>query len=615
MGINSQIADHSYVSQLFRQRAIIAGSLCLLLILALLFRLAYLQIVEFAHFSSLSENNRIRIMALAPTRGLIFDRNGVVLAENQPTFHLEITPEQIENMDETLKGLSEVININEQDLKQFYASLRSNRPFESVALRTRLDDEEVSKFSVNRHRFPGVDISARLSRYYPQGKSAVHAIGYVGRINTKELETIDQSNYSASTHIGKTGIEKYYEKVLHGKVGHQKVEVNSEGRLLNVVEKNAAIPGMNLVTGLDIELQKIAEKAFGNLTGSVIAIEPKTGEILVFVSKPMYDPNLFVHGISHENYKRLQSSVEKPLFNRAIYGQYPPGSTYKPFIGLAGLEDSVISNNEKIKCEGYYLLPDDDERRYRDWKKEGHGHVDMGKAIEESCDVYFYELSYRLGIDRIHRFLAKFGFGEKTNIDLYGERKGLLPSRKWKRRVHKTIWYPGETVIAGIGQGYMLATPLQLASATATLASKGKKIQPRLVKEILTVDGVSMPFEPPKISSFKLKHQENWGSMHEDMARVLQGTWGTARLTGYGLSYKMAGKTGTAQVFGIGQDEEYDAETVAKKLRDHALFIGFAPFDSPELAVAVIAENGEHGSKVAPVVKTIIDRYLKKKNE
>ena len=615
MGINTPIADHSYESDLFKRRVIISAIFCLLVIVGLLSRLAYLQIVEYAHFSSLSENNRIRIMALAPTRGLIFDRNGVVLAENQPTFHLEITPEQIENMDETLKGLAEVISVKDQDLKQFYASLRSHRPFESVALRTRLDDEEVSRFAVNRHRFPGVDISARLSRYYPQGMSSVHAIGYVGRISAKELDTIDQSNYSATTHIGKTGIERFYENTLHGKVGHQKVEVNSEGRLLNVLEKQAAIPGLNLVLGLDIELQKIAEKAMGNLTGSVIAIDPNTGEVLVFVSKPMYDPNLFVHGISHANYNRLKGSDEKPLFDRAIYGQYPPGSTYKPFIGLGGLEYAAISKNERIVCEGYYLLPDDDERKYRDWKKDGHGHVDMGKSIEQSCDVYFYELSYRLGIDRIHRFMAKFGFGQKTGIDLSGERKGLLPSRKWKRRVHKTIWYPGETVIAGIGQGYMLATPLQLASATATLASKGKKIQPRLVKELLTVDGVNVPIEPPKISMVKLKHSENWDVIHKSMQRVLHGTWGTARLTGYGLNYQMAGKTGTAQVFGIAQDEEYDEETVAKKLRDHALFIGFAPLDAPELVVAVVAENGEHGSKVAPIAKKIIDRYLKKKHE
>lgn len=615
MGINTPIVDHSYESLLFKQRAIIAACACLLLIVGLLSRLAYLQIVEYAHFSSLSENNRIRIMALAPKRGLIFDRNGVVLAENQPTFHLEITPEQIDNMADTLKKLAEVISVNDQDIKRFYANLRSHQPFESVALRTRLDDEEVSRFAVNRHRFPGVDISARLSRYYPMGESAVHAVGYVGRINAKELERIDKGNYSSTTHIGKTGIERFYEDTLHGQVGYQKVEINSEGRLLRVLEKKAPIPGTNLVMNLDIELQKIAEKALGGLNGSIIAIEPYTGAILVFVSKPMYDPNLFVHGISHKSYNRLKDSDEKPLFNRAIFGQYPPGSAYKPFIALAGLEDSVITKHEKIICEGYYQLPDDNERKYRDWKKEGHGHVDMGKSIEQSCDVYFYELSYRLGIDRIHRFLTKFGFGQKTGIDLMGERSGLLPSKKWKRRVHKTIWYPGETVIAGIGQGYMLTTPIQLASATATLASKGKKIQPRLVKELLTADGVSIALELPRISSVKLKRPGNWDIMHHYMGRVLHGTWGTARLTGYGLRYKMAGKTGTAQVFGIAQDEEYDEETVAIKLRDHALFIGFAPLEKPELIVAVIAENGEHGSKVAPFAKKIIDRYLKKKHE
>jgi penicillin-binding protein 2 len=457
-----------------------------------------------------------------------------------------------------------------------------------------------------------MDISARLSRYYPQGETMVHATGYVGRISEKELATIDQGNYRGTSHIGKTGLEKYYEDELHGTVGQQNVEVNAEGRILRVVDKVPPIPGNDLILSLDTDLQKVAEEALGEYAGSIIAMVPQTGEVLVFVSKPMYDPNLFVHGISFADYKALQKGEDKPLFNRALFGQYPPGSTFKPFVGLAGLENRAIGEEEDIKCKGHYLLPGDEtERKYRDWKKEGHGRTDMGVAMEESCDVYFYELSYRLGINRIHDFLEKFGFGKRTGIDLLGERRGLLPSSEWKKRARGTVWYPGETLIAGIGQGYMLATPLQLAHATAILANRGLNVQPHLLNEVrMSADGGTKIFEP-KQSKFNLRNQNHWQLMHEAMKRVVHGTWGTARLTSWGLKYKMAGKTGTAQVFGIAQDEEYDEETVARKLRDHGLFIAFAPYEKPTIAVAVVAENGEHGSKMARVARKVIDRYLK----
>jgi len=592
-------------------RAIVAGFFSLLLIVALLSRLGWLQIVEYAHFSGLSKENRVRLMALPPNRGLIYDRNGVILAENRPTYHLELIPEQVEDIEATLEGLGKIVSISEQNIEQFHTAMRTHRPFESISLRTRLSEEEVARLAVNRHRFPGMDIMARLSRYYPQGTSAAHAIGYVGRISEKELNTIDVSNYRGSTHIGKTGLEKYYEEELHGIVGQQNVEVNAEGRILRVIDKIPPLPGNNLVLNLDMELQHTAEQALGDFAGAVIVMQPKTGAILAFVSEPVYDPNLFVHGISVKDYKALREGDYKPLFNRALFGQYPPGSTLKPFLGIAGIDAKVIGPKQDIRCIGYYTLPDDDEHRYRDWKKYGHGQVALGDAIEQSCDVYFYELAHRLGINRMHDYLREFGFGDKTGIDLVGERSGLLPSQEWKRRVHNKIWYPGETLIAGIGQGYMLTTPLQLAVATSALANKGKKIQPRLLKEMRDSNGVVTAMAVPSVSMIKLKREDYWDYMHKAMQRVLRGKWGTARATGWKLKgYEMAGKTGTAQVFGVAQDEEYDAETVARKLRDHALFIAFAPLEDPEIVVAIIEENGEHGSHVAPIAKTIMDKYL-----
>ncbi len=613
MPYRSHYSDHSYQASLFKFRAIVAAVLCLLMLSGLLFRLAWLQIVDYRHFSDLSENNRIRLMALPPTRGLIYDRNGVILAENKPTFHLEITPEQVEDMDATLKGLSEIVTISESEMERFKEQLRVRRSFQRISLRTRLNEDEVARLAVNRHRFPGMDINARLSRYYPQGETVAHALGYVGRINRKDLTVIDEGNYRGTTHIGKTGLEKYYEAELHGMVGRQKVEVNAQGRVLRVLEKVAPIAGNDLTLNLDIELQKMAEKGLGEFAGSVIAIEPHTGAVLVFVSKPGFDPNMFVHGISHKDYNALSHGTYKPLFNRAIFGQYPPGSTFKPFVALAGIEQQQFGVKESLYCRGHYLLPGDDtERKYRDWKKEGHGMVDFSRAIEESCDVYFYELAYRMGIDSMHDFLAQFGFGEKTGIDLLGERRGLLPSTAWKKKKKRTVWYPGETLIAGIGQGYMLSTPLQLAVATAALASRGEKIVPRLLKEVHESGDDTIKVRQPSKTMIKLRRDSHWDVTFDAMEKVVHGTRGTARATGWGMKFRMAGKTGTAQVFGIAQDEEYDAETVAKKLRDHGLFIGFGPVEDPVLAVAVVAENGEHGSKMAPIARDLIKRYIEK---
>ena len=616
MSYGSFIGDSSSSSSIFKSRANVAAVICILMIVALFVRLGKLQVTEYAHFSDLSENNRVRLMALPPNRGLIYDRNGVILAENRPTFHLELIPEQIDDLDTMLKDLSTIVSLSERNVSDFRNSMRTHRSFESISLRTRLDDVEVARLAVNRHRFPGMDITARLTRHYPQGESGVHAVGYVGRINEKELEKIDQGNYRGTSHIGKTGIERFYEDDLHGTVGRQKVEINAEGRILKVVDKIPPVPGNDLFLSLDIELQKIAEAALGEKHGSVVAIVPETGEVLAFVSTPTYDPNLFVHGISYAKYDELKTSEGKPLFNRPLFGQYPPGSTLKPFVGLAGLETRTVTVDEKVKCKGHYLIPDDEtKRKYRDWKKRGHGNSDMDKAIEESCDVYFYDLAYRMGIDRLHDFLGKFGFGQKTGVDLYGERRGLLPSRPWKKKVYGKKWYPGETLIMGIGQGYMLTTPLQLAAATATLANKGVKVQPHLLQSIRSTETGEKEVFMPNESQFALRYPNHWNDMFRAMKKVVHGVSGTARATGWGMKYKMAGKTGTAQVFGIAQDEEYDEDTVARKLRDHGLFVAFAPYESPKIAVAVVVDNGEHGSWMAPIARKVMDHYLLKKDD
>jgi len=597
--------------RMFNVRAIVAALVSVVLICMLLLRLFQLQIIEHAHFDTLSDNNRVRLMSSAPNRGLIYDRNGMVIAENRPTFSLDITPEEVKDIDVTLEQLAEIITIPERDIKQFKKALKRHKPFQGITLRSNLTESEVAILAVNRHRFPGVDFKTKLTRFYPMGSSAVHVLGYVGRIDEKELQRVDSSQYTGSSPIGKVGIERYYEKDLHGKVGYRKVEVNVQGRVLRVLEETPPEPGKDLIVSIDARLQKVAEKAMGDNSGALVAIEPDTGEILAMVSMPLYDPNLFVHGISRKAYRALQQSGERPQFNRALSGQYPPGSIMKPFIGLGGLDSGHVGVREDIFCEGYYLLPNE-ERKYRDWKKTGHLDTTMKKALAESCDVYFYQLAYRMGIDRIFSFLDLFGFGKKTAVDSTGERSGLLPSREWKKKTKKTIWYPGETLITGIGQGYMLATPLQMASATATLAKHGLRKQPHLLRAMrdkLTAETVKIPV--PEHKPIVIKSKRQWNQIISGMKEVVHGQGGTARSIGYDLTYKMAGKTGTAQVFGIAQDAEYDEENLAKKLRDHALFTAFAPIKKPKIALTVIVENGGSGGKVAaPIAKQVIDSYL-----
>ncbi len=611
MAYREQLKDNYSETRLIQRRLILSAVIVLVLMSIVLGRLYVLQVVEHDYFSTLSNSNRVRLKALPPTRGLIYDRNGVVLADNLPAYRLEIIREQVDDLDDTLQHLSEYVDISKQEIKKFRQASHRRRPFESVPLLFNLSDEELAHLAVNLHKFQGVEINARLTRNYPLGKHAVHALGYVGRIDVKDLNQLDEANYAGTSYIGKLGLEKFYENDLHGTVGFQRVEVNASGRTLRVLDENPPISGHNLHLTIDSNLQRLAEDMFKNESGSVVALDPNNGEVLALVSMPSFDPNLFVNGISTKDYKTLRDPKRRPLFNRALTGQYPPGSTTKPFFGLAGLEYSVIGNKQTTFCGGYYLLPNE-ERRYRDWKKTGHGKTDLDKAITQSCDVYFYSLAYSLGIDRMSEFMKQFGFGRRTGIDSTSERPGLMPSREWKRRARGMPWFPGETLITGIGQGAFLVTPLQLASATGALSLKGKRYKPHLVKSIeYPVESIDLKVIPVISGTYPLKKELNWQHIVNGMQNVVHGIRGTAHRIAEGLSYKIAGKTGTAQVFGIAQDAEYEEEEVIKKLRDHALFIAFAPVENPKIAVAVIVENGGHGSSVAaPIARKMLDAYL-----
>ncbi len=596
---------------LFRTRAIVAGVVAVLLLLLLAMRMAFLQVTSHSHFTTLSHNNRVSIQPIAPIRGLIFDRNGVVLAENLPAFSLEIVPERVDDMDATLAAVSTLIEVSQDDRDRFREELKRRRRFEEIPLRFRLTDEEVAAVAVNRHRLPGVEIKSRLARHYPMGPLTSHVVGYVGRISEDELNAIDASNYSATNHIGKVGVERSYEEVLHGTVGYQQVETNARGRILRVLERTLPTPGKNLWLNIDVHAQRAAAEAFGEERGALVAVDPRDGGVVALVSMPGFDPNAFVNGISTKEYRALMNDPDQPLFNRALRGRYPPGSTTKPFVGLAGLESGTIRPEDRIFCPGWYQLKGDDHR-YRDWKKHGHGWTDLNKGVVESCDVFFYDLAHKLGIDALSDYLMRFGFGEVTGIDIIGESRGLMPSREWKRRALQQAWYPGETLIAGIGQGFVLATPLQLAANTATLASHGRGLEPRVVREIEDpLESVRTPVVATAREPLPVHSEENWQHIIDAMIEVVHGVRGTARRIAAGITYQVAGKTGTAQVVGIAQDAKYVEEELEKRLRDHALFLGFAPADRPQLAVSVIVENGGSGGAVAsPVARRVMDAYI-----
>jgi penicillin-binding protein 2 len=568
-----------------------------------------LQVVNHEHFTTLSRENRVKVLPLPPTRGLIYDRNGVLLAQNRPAYSLEITPERVDDLEQTIEELSTIIAISEDDKERFWELRKRKRRFDSVPIRVNLSPEETAQFAVYRHRFVGVDIKAQLLRHYPYADITTHVLGYVGRISQRDLDQIDASNYAGTSHIGKIGVEKTYESALHGEVGLEQVEVNAIGRHVRTLTQTPPQPGVDVHLHLDIALQEVASRAFGDNNGAAVAIDPKTGGILAFVSQPGYDPNAFVEGISSKNYKALQEDDNRPLYNRALRGQYPPGSTVKPFMGLAGLEMDAIQFDSSVYCPGFYQLPGN-THRYRDWKRSGHGPMDVESSIVESCDVFFYKLAHDLGVDRLNQYLGQFGFGGKTEIDLIGESSGLLPSREWKRRARNQPWYPGETLIMGIGQGYFLSTPLQLAAATAAIANNGTFYTPRVVDHLSSRDSGEVHPIPARATPIPVGAAAHWDDVRQAMVEVVEGARGTAKRI-RSDRYRIAGKTGTAQVFTVAQDEEYDAEALDKKLHDHALFVAYAPVEDPQIALAVIVENGGSGSAVAaPIARTIMDAYL-----
>lgn len=606
-----RLKDHFRESRLVSNRLIFAGLLSLILFGIIIFRLVMLQIVEFEHFDSLSNRNRVDIEPLPPQRGLIYDRNGVLLAENIPTFSLELIPEKVQNLDETIAELAELLSLTAEDIDAFNERRKRHRAFEEIVVRNQLTQKEVALFSVNRHRFPGVDVVGRLIRHYPQGPLFAHAVGYVGRINQQETQVIDRQNYKGTLQIGKTGVEKQYEDLLHGTVGYRQVETNVQGRTVRELFSEPATAGQDLYLHLDINLQQAAAEALGDYNGSVVVLDTKNGGVLALVSKPDYNPNSFVNGISVKEYAELRDSIDQPLFNRALRGHYPPGSTFKPFVALAGLELNVVTQQSRTYCPGFYSLPGN-THRYRCWKRVGHGHVDLKSAMAESCDVYFYDLAHAIGIDRLHGFLDLFGFGHQTGVDIPGESKGLSPSREWKRNQRNQAWYPGETLISGIGQGFNQMTPIQLAHATATLGMMGTVYTPQLVRATKTDNEEGMQLlGVQQADSLPIQKSSHWQSVIESMVEVVHGKRGTARHIGTDLPFQFAGKTGTAQVFGIAQDAKYDAELLAKKLHDHALFVAFAPAVDPEIAIAVVVENGGSGSATAaPIARKLIDVYF-----
>jgi len=597
----------------FRLRLTIAGSIALLLFLILLSRFIYLQVVQHEHYQTLAEQNRISIVPIVPNRGLILDRNGVPLAHNYTAFTLEITPSKIKDLEETITELSTLMEITAKDRKRFKKLLDESRNFESLPIRTRLNDVEIARFAANRYRFAGVEIKARLFRHYPQGEITSHAIGYIGRINDADLVRLKESgkyaNYRGTNHVGRAGLEQSYESELHGTTGFEEVETDSGGRAVRTLSRTPPTSGNNLTLHLDLKLQQVAEQAFGNFRGAVIAIEPKTGGVLAYLSKPGFDTNLFVDGIDTQNWELLNNSLDKPLVNRVMHGQYPPGSTIKPFMALAGLELNKRTPSYSISDPGFFTLPGS-SHRYRDWKVGGHGTVDLHKSVVISCDTYYYGLAVDLGIDNIFSFLSHFGFGKKTGIDIEGERSGLLPSQAWKMKRFKQKWFVGDTVSVGIGQGYNLATPLQLAVATATLANQGDQMQPQLVRQIQNAkSGVITPLAPNTISKLPIK-PENLALIGNAMVDVAR-PGGTAARAAAGAPYTIAGKTGTAQVVAIKQGEKYVESRVAERHRDHALFIAYAPADDPKIALAILVENGGHGgSTAAPIARALFDYYL-----
>lgn len=628
-GPSVTLKDHWQEQRLFLSRIIAAGVIIVLLTGLLVLRLVQLQIVDYQRFSDLSQGNRFRIEPLPPNRGLIYDRNGIVIAENQPSWELVAIGEEIDNLQETLRGLEKLGLVDPSEHNSLRDLIHSHRGFERVKLGN-LTEEQAATFAVRRHRFPGIDIQEALARYYPFGEASAHAIGYVGSISLADLERIDRSDYAASSQIGKAGIERAYESTLHGRVGYRQQVVNAQGRVLfdptvkahaeNVanfiggLESKPPVPGDNIVLSLDMRLQLAAQEALKDARGAAVAIDPRNGDVLALVSTPAFDPNRFAAGLSRADYNALTIDADKPLVNRALAGTYPPGSTVKPFISLVALEHETIDPHKTVYCPGEYHLPGQ-THKYREGKGGIHGPIDMHDAIVRSCDVYYYQLATMIGIDDIASGLKAFGFGAVAGLDIEGEKAGILPSPEWKRkrfsRREDQTWFLGETVNTGVGQGYMLVTPLQLAHAEATMAARGEGHPPRFLIGVEDGTTRAVKYLEPESLTPVVHSPEHWDFVRDAMVGVTSEAHGTGRTALKGLTYKVAGKTGTAQVFTVGQEEKYKEGDVDERLRDHSWFTAYAPADQPRIAIAVIVENGGFGADAAaPVVRKILEAYF-----
>ena len=604
----NQMQDWARETRITHGRVTVLAALMVLVMMGLLYRYFSLQVIQNEEFRAQSDRNRIAVRTVAPTRGVIVDRSGNLLAVNQPSFTLAITPARAENLDNVLTTLSDLLGLTETDIELFTQARKRRRPLSPVPLKYRLTDEELAVIAVNKHVLSGVSVLSELTRHYPEGDLLGHALGYVGRIGIDDVDESEKEAYRGISHIGKVGLEAYYEDVLKGGLGVSRLETNARGVELDVIDRIEPVPGAELTLHLDIELQRVAAAAMEDMRGAVVALDPRTGGVLSAVSSPRYDPNKFVNAISFSDYAELRDSRDAPLLNRVIQGQYPPASTIKPMLGLAGLNRDLITIDTMIPDPGYYQLPGD-PRRYRDWilRIRGAGHADemnLRDSIAQSCDVYFYELANRLGIDALAESLDDFGIGSLTGVDLPSEKRGILPSSEWKRRVIGSSWYGGETLIVGIGQGYMLATPMQLAVATTALATRGTALKPTFVA---AVDGT--PVEPEPLLNVSAE-TEYWDEVFAGMVDTVSSVRGTAFGMRSGLTYSVAGKTGTAQVVGIAQDATYDEEALSEYQRNHGWFIAFAPVDNPEIVVAVLTENSGGGSSAYPVARAMLDYWM-----
>ncbi|MCG6297300.1 penicillin-binding protein 2 [Vibrio vulnificus] len=612
------IRDYQAEAGLFANRALVSFFGIVALMGVLVTNLYNIQVNQYQDYKTRSNDNRIKVVPIAPNRGLIYDRNGVLLAENRPVFDLEITPEKVKNMDATITQLQTLFEITPEQIERFHRERKRTRRFKSVPILSQLTEKQVAVFSVNQYRFPGVEVSGTLKRYYPYGEILTHVIGYVSRINDRDMQRLSdegkEANYQATRDIGKLGIEKYYEDMLHGTAGYQEVEVNSRGRVIRTLKFVPPVPGKDIVLNIDIKLQTYVHQLLDGRRGSAIVLDPKDNGILAMVSSPSYDPNAFVHGISGKGYSDLLNDKNRPLVNRSTLGIYPPASTVKPFIAVSALQEGVVTPNTTRNDPGYWRIPNSDTRPFRDWLRWGHGRVNLVQSIEESVDTFFYQIAYDLGIDRLSNWMSMFGFGDYTGIDIFEESKANMPTRDWKMSRHKTPWYKGDTIPVGIGQGYWTATPMQLAKATSVLVNEGNVTAPHLLRatiengEAFDNRVLSDYVTYPPIQNVPDKY---WNLAKEGMRLVNHGKKGTARRSFTGMSYMTAGKSGTAQVFGLAEDQEYNADELAEHLRDHALFTGFAPFDDPKIIVTIVLENAGGGSSNgAPVARRIFDKVL-----